>query len=125
MSDWTIKLPLGEGEMLHVDLNGLKIQGYRVVSDDMDMPQTVLPGIEEAIDFVRVGLADSERLEILANVAASVSDEIKAKKVASPYQFPQVSCSNCGGAFGPWDHGFSHCENHERAQKEHGLKRLS
>jgi len=31
--------------------------------------------------------------------------------VPSP-RFPNVTCSHCGGAFGPGDHGFSHCENH-------------
>ena len=29
------------------------------------------------------------------------------------YKFEQVSCSQCGGEFGPGDHGFSHCENHK------------
>ena len=31
----------------------------------------------------------------------------------SRYKFEQVSCSQCGGEFGPGDHGFSHCENHK------------
>jgi len=29
------------------------------------------------------------------------------------YKFPVVTCSQCGGEFGPGDHGFSHCENHK------------
>lgn len=29
------------------------------------------------------------------------------------YKFPNVSCSQCGGEFGPGDHGFSYCENHK------------
>lgn len=28
-------------------------------------------------------------------------------------RFENVSCSQCGGAFGPGEHGFSHCENHQ------------
>lgn len=28
-------------------------------------------------------------------------------------RFPEVSCSSCGRAFGPGDHGFSHCDQHE------------
>ena len=27
-------------------------------------------------------------------------------------RFQNVSCSHCGGDFGPGDHGFSHCEDH-------------
>ncbi len=27
-------------------------------------------------------------------------------------KFSRVSCSNCGGQFGPGDHGYSHCESH-------------
>jgi hypothetical protein len=27
-------------------------------------------------------------------------------------RFANTSCSQCGGEFGPGDHGYSHCENH-------------
>lgn len=27
-------------------------------------------------------------------------------------RFPVTYCSQCGNAFGPGDHGFSHCKNH-------------
>jgi hypothetical protein len=27
-------------------------------------------------------------------------------------RFPQTSCSQCGGEFGPGDSGFSHCSDH-------------
>lgn len=30
-------------------------------------------------------------------------------------KFTETSCSQCGGTFGPGDHGFSHCENHAYA----------
>ena len=33
-------------------------------------------------------------------------------------KFNKVSCSQCGGEFGPRDSGFSHCEDHK------GLKNL-
>lgn len=29
------------------------------------------------------------------------------------YKFGNVTCSQCGGEFGPGNHGFSHCENHK------------
>lgn len=28
-------------------------------------------------------------------------------------RFPMTYCSSCGEAFGPGDHGFSHCKNHK------------
>lgn len=28
-------------------------------------------------------------------------------------RFPNTGCSQCGGQFGPGDHGYSHCENHK------------
>lgn len=28
-------------------------------------------------------------------------------------KFDNVSCSSCGQEFGPGDHGFSHCEDHQ------------
>lgn len=30
-------------------------------------------------------------------------------------KFTNVGCSNCGGEFGPGNHGFSHCEHHSYA----------
>jgi uncharacterized OB-fold protein len=32
---------------------------------------------------------------------------------AKAARFPVTYCSNCGKAFGPGDHGFSHCKNHK------------
>lgn len=28
-------------------------------------------------------------------------------------RFPVTYCSSCGEAFGPGEHGFSHCKNHK------------
>ncbi len=28
-------------------------------------------------------------------------------------RYPVTYCSQCGNAFGPGDHGFSHCKNHK------------
>lgn len=36
--------------------------------------------------------------------------------VASP-RFPMVSCSQCGGDFGPGDSGFSHCSDHKHLRR--------
>lgn len=32
---------------------------------------------------------------------------------AKAARFPVTYCSNCGKAFGPGDHGFSHCTSHK------------
>lgn len=32
-------------------------------------------------------------------------------------RFPNTFCSQCGGEFGPGDHGFSHCENHRHLRR--------
>jgi hypothetical protein len=32
-------------------------------------------------------------------------------------RFKNVSCSNCGGEFGPGDSGFSHCDNHKHLRR--------
>lgn len=37
-------------------------------------------------------------------------DAIQPKKLP---RFENVACSQCGGTFGPGEHGFSHCENHQ------------
>lgn len=38
-------------------------------------------------------------------------------------KFDKTFCSNCGGEFGPGDHGFSHCENHPGYRRDRMLKR--
>lgn len=36
-------------------------------------------------------------------------------------RFEEVTCSQCGGAFGPGDNGFSHCEDHRgHLHRKHG-----
>lgn len=32
--------------------------------------------------------------------------------IKPPPRFPETFCSHCGGAFGPGNSGFSHCEDH-------------
>lgn len=36
---------------------------------------------------------------------------------AEPFKFKETFCSNCGGKFGPGNHGFSHCENHREMMR--------
>ena len=35
-------------------------------------------------------------------------------------KFQNTFCSQCGGEFGPGDHGYSHCRNHQRFANHHG-----
>jgi len=38
-------------------------------------------------------------------------------------RFAEVSCSQCGGTFGPGDSGFSHCEDHRgHLHRKQGIK---
>ena len=52
-------------------------------------------------------------VDILLDIAGR---QIKAAKAAlgmeTAPRFEVTYCSQCGGTFGPGDHGFSHCENH-------------
>ncbi len=39
-------------------------------------------------------------------------------KAEHGYKFPTTYCSQCGGEFGPGDHGYSHCEDHAKPAKK-------
>ena len=49
----------------------------------------------------------TEQAREMAKALNECADELERKP-----KFSKVSCSQCGGEFGPGDHGFSHCENH-------------
>lgn len=57
-----------------------------------------------------VGIATLQYIRKLA------LDAIPAQEKSAP-RFPNVTCSQCGGEFGPGDHGFSHCENHRHLRR--------
>jgi hypothetical protein len=50
-------------------------------------------------------------------VVSLAGKEIKPPENAAP-KFETTSCSQCGGEFGPGDHGFSHCENHQGIERK-------
>ena len=54
--------------------------------------------------------ADFER-ELIKTRESLARQECNAKP--PEYRFNNVTCSQCGGEFGPGDNGFSHCENHK------------
>jgi hypothetical protein len=50
--------------------------------------------------------------EFLAEVKALPKSLVSATAERT-YKFQNVSCSQCGGEFGPGDSGFSHCSSHD------------
>ena len=38
-------------------------------------------------------------------------------------RFEEVTCSQCGNAFGPGDHGYSHCKDHRKVQRDKDRER--
>ena len=59
---------------------------------------------------------DCECLDF-CEAADPYSETPKKTDLKSSPRFANVSCSQCGGLFGPGDHGFSHCENHAELRK--------
>ncbi len=76
------------------------------------MTEQSLPAAARALhDFCRE-LSTSPELDGLLNtVEAALAAEVEAALAAEP-KFPKTHCSQCGGEFGPGDHGYSHCEDH-------------
>ena len=42
-----------------------------------------------------------------------IVNDLRAEAEDKTPRFDMVYCSHCGGAFGPGDNGYSHCEGHE------------
>jgi hypothetical protein len=40
-------------------------------------------------------------------------------------RFPETFCSACGGAFGPGDSGFSHCDEHKAMMSDEAFFRIA
>lgn len=66
-------------------------------------------------DHETVMLAIAEDHSVLTQ-PQEITSRILAKypesESTSP-RFPYTECSQCGGRFGPGDHGYSHCESHK------------
>jgi hypothetical protein len=56
--------------------------------------------------------AEDNAVLVAARVAMAKVEELK------PPKFAETFCSQCGGAFGPGDSGFSHCSDHRAARGE-------
>jgi len=61
---------------------------------------------------LRKKLIEWEDTRPLTEHESSMIDDAWEKHKASAPRFNETFCSNCGGGFGPGDHGFSHCESH-------------
>jgi hypothetical protein len=43
-------------------------------------------------------------------------DMLLARRAEAQPKFAETFCSQCGRAFGPGDHGYSHCSDHRAFQ---------
>ncbi|SOD42426.1 hypothetical protein [Nitrosovibrio sp. Nv4] len=69
----------------------------------------------EAPSFFLLGLTSSPNVpEVFRQAALMHYKSLHAamKETKTP-KFDKTFCSNCGGEFGPGDHGYSYCESHE------------
>jgi len=59
-------------------------------------------------------------------VLIAPSDRLEAEnaELAGVPKFEKTYCSQCGGQFGPGNHGFSHCSEHRKASGDGGNGRV-
>ena len=76
----------------------LKVGQFLVVYVGTNQPRTI-----EVVDTIQEVISIFEKMAIEAN------------RTIHPFKFENVSCSQCGQDFGPGDHGYSHCEDHRKA----------
>lgn len=57
------------------------------------------------------GLAQQERYKTMTIEERRAASDPFSFPTPTP-RFPMTYCSSCGEAFGPGDHGFSHCKHH-------------
>ena len=53
------------------------------------------------------------RKDVACNEALPPFTFMYVYRFREPHRFPEISCSSCGRSFGPGNHGYSHCFNHE------------
>lgn len=55
--------------------------------------------------------------EILRALSAGQQQRDPERREREPPRFQNTFCSQCGAEFGPGNHGFSHCENHQHLRR--------
>ncbi|MBU0944482.1 MAG: hypothetical protein KKE53_08515 [Proteobacteria bacterium] len=50
----------------------------------------------------------------LEELLARYEDDFDVEPDEDAPRFPHTYCSQCGGEFGPGNHGYSHCESHRK-----------
>jgi hypothetical protein len=52
-----------------------------------------------------------------------MNDLGRSTSLQAGMRFPETFCSQCGAAFGPGDHGYSHCDQHPGYKRDRMLRR--
>ncbi len=82
----------------------------------LEAAEKYLAALQTASMWMSEDISRYRRARINAEIRKAEADEYRLRmKLDGPFgfTFQRTFCSNCGGEFGPNDHGYSHCENHE------------
>lgn len=73
-------------------------------------------GLDECLRLLYLFGFDDLADQTIADVKARVVEWRRARQAKAP-KFQRTHCSQCGGEFGPGDHGFSHCSDHSHLKE--------
>lgn len=97
-------------------------------SGAFDLSLLIVNGVfcrDELYDALYLALRKAAKEQTLPAGVAEAWNAIRRASIAAEADVPEsevprfadVSCSHCGGHFGPGDNGFSHCENHAHLRR--------
>jgi hypothetical protein len=97
------------------ELNATFLTQFEKSDEAMRLLRSCLVCLKEMPDSIVELLTTADR-NIISKGLIYQADRYAGRRV---YAHQTVSCSQCGGDFGPGDHGFSHCENHAHLTRIH------
>ncbi len=86
----------------------------------LECAEKYLAALQTASMFMAENISLYRRARINAEIRKAKADEYRLRmKLDGPFgfTFQRTFCSNCGGEFGPNDHGYSHCDNHRHVAR--------